>query len=319
MCPNVGHTRSNLYVANLGPSGSGKSDAIKRAKETIAWAPGMLFESTPGSDRGVYKMLQHEEPTSKAVLLALDELINLMNKVNIQGSSLSSVLNTLWSNDVAGGSTKDFKGEVRIKLSILGGLICKDGVDFQSIFGKTSTEGLSRRFVFGVTEETNWDWEEYTIAPEPMMEWYTVEIPSWCWHMAKEWKQSKEGRHNLVEPAMRVALITSFANHDLAISDNAMKAALRFMEWQETIRSIYKPGEAEAMEAEIESIIMNALEKVGVEVKVNWHKLYKNKHLDRKGNLKVKYVRDGLAKEGRIGYDPETKAIWLKHHMGGKN
>jgi hypothetical protein len=202
--------------------------------------------------------------------------------------------------------------QIVVKLSIVGGLVCNDPSDFHAIFGKTTTQGLTRRFIFGVTNETDWCYMPKQIVPDPEPMPHTVGIPDWCWGELHDWGKQKAGRQQLKESAMRIALVTSFANYNEVISTEAMQAALRFMEWQEAIRAIYKPGEAETMEAEIESIIMRTLEKVGVGAKMSWQTLYKNKHLDRKGNNLVKRVRDGLVKEGRIGFDPQTREVWLK-------
>jgi hypothetical protein len=317
MCPSVSGTRSSLYVANIGPIGSAKTEAINRARKTIAWENDkMIVDGVPGSDRGLYKLLAD---TGESCLLVCDELINLMSKLKIEGSTLSAVLNTLWNHDKAGGATKQGVEQIEVKLSIVGGLVCNDPVDFQKVFGKTTTQGLTRRFIFGATNETDWCYMPKLISPDPQPMSYSVSIPDWCWGELHNWGKQTQGRQQMKEPAMRIALVTSFANHDEAITPESMQAALRFMEWQEAIRAIYKPGEAETMEAEIESIIMNVLEKVGIEVKVNWQRLYRNKHLDRKGNNLVNRVRDGLVKEGRIGFDKQTKDVWLNLLPGGNH
>jgi hypothetical protein len=185
-------------------------------------------------------------------------------------------------------------------------------MDFQSSFGKNTTTGLVRRFIFAVGPNEDWDYVDYDIPHEPMMAPYSVQIPTHCWDTLNEWKKAKKGRHNLFEPAIRIALVSSFANHDENITDAAMQAALCFMEWQEQIRRLYIAGEAETKEAEIEATIFGKLDKVGFEKRVAWRELYRACHLDRKGAPMVNRVRDGMQRTGVIGFDSHTNEIWLK-------
>jgi hypothetical protein len=312
MTPPVPNIRSNLNVANLGPIGTGKSMSIERAISTIDWEPSVVNWCVPGSDRGLYKMFKHDESYPKAVLLAQDELRNLIkSKVGIQGAALPYVLCELWNKDSAGGVTKDSNDAVALRLSILGAMKCDDAVEFQSLFGQSTTDGLNRRFIFGVAP-SGWEWQPVDIKPEPMRSFYSVQLPQYCYELLQQWRKAKQGRSSLGEIAMRVALVTSFMNYDAEITKEAMNCAFRFMEWQEQVREIYKPGEAETKEAEVEAAILTVLNKLAVGEAVNWWKIYRNKHLDRKGSLLVNRVRDALVKEGMIGFDPKTKAIWRK-------
>jgi hypothetical protein len=234
------------------------------------------------------------------------------SKIAIQGAALPYVLCELFGKDNVGGVTKDDNDQVRLQLTILGALKCDDEIEFQNLFGLNTLDGLNRRFIFGVAP-SDWEYEPYTIMPEPMRMTYSVQVPMYCWDMVKEWKhKDKLKRHNLGELALRIALITSFMNQDISITTDAMTTALRFMEWQESIRDDYKAGEAETREAEVEQVIVTVLTKLGVDVYTNWTKLYKNKHLDRKGCSLVNRVRDVMIREGMIGYDSQTKTIWLK-------
>jgi 5S rRNA maturation endonuclease (ribonuclease M5) len=306
--PNI---HSQLYVNNLGPSGGGKTQAIERAVATIAWEDGTVEWGVPGSDRGLYRMFKHDKPYPKPVLLAQDEIRNLIkSKIGIQGSALPYVLTELWSRDEAKGAVKDAIDKVPIQLSIVGAMKCDDSTEFKNIFGQGTLDGLSRRFIFGVAP-SGWEFEPYSITPEPMMTPYSVQVPQDCWDMLKKWRNEKSGRSSMGELAMRVALITSFCNHDLEITPEAMEAAFRFMEWQEAIRGIYKAGDSETKDAEVEIIPLTVLQQLGAGVPTSWWTLYKNRHLDRKGSLLVNRVRDALVREGVIGFDRSTKTVWL--------
>lgn len=151
LTPPVPNIRSNMYVSLIGGIGTGKSQSIERAITTIAWQqPEMVNWSVPGSDVGLYKMFHHDEAYPKAVLLAQDELKNMIeSKMGIKGAALPYVLCQLWNKDSAGGQTKGNNDSVLLKLSLLGALKCDDAVEFQTLFGKNTTDGLTRRFILG--------------------------------------------------------------------------------------------------------------------------------------------------------------------------
>ncbi|MCU1247066.1 MAG: hypothetical protein JWQ49_95 [Edaphobacter sp.] len=264
-----------VYVALLGGVGKGKSLTMKRAHRSLRYHHNWVEKKTPASDRGLIKMFMPatkpakdapQEPAINCTLM-LDELKNMMNKVNIQGSSLSTTLCTLWSEDSAGVSDVKGASTVNVRLSLLGNLKSKDPEDFRKSFCSESLGGLYDRFIFcpGPTDwEPDYNWDQITEFRAPTQ--VTVKrpgLPSLAYQMLSAWrKASAEGseRGRIGEIAIRVALISAAANHDSEITEPCMAAALRFAEWQERVRSIYTPSSARNDDAAITGLILAAFE-----------------------------------------------------------
>jgi hypothetical protein len=68
-------------------------------------------------------------------------------------------------------------------------------------------------------------------------------------------------RGRLSEHALRIALITAACNGDAEISKPCLEAALRFCEWQERLRQVFKPGLAETKDAEAFEAVWSALKE----------------------------------------------------------
>lgn len=306
-------TRGNLYVANLGRSGSSKSASVERAQQMIAWQEGVLCESSPHSDRGLYNLLKHGKEEAiehtKTVFLSLDEMGLMFEKMNILNSTLHYILSQLHGKNSVGGSTKDFGVLLNVKFSIVGAIPIKDKYEFKEAFGKDTTKGLIRRFIFGVSEEP-FDWRPWHTIPDVIPQGKIIDIPLWAHDQRIEWMNSKPARHEMGELMLRVAMITSYVNGDDSITQEAVNKAIKFMEWQELICEIYMPGTAENKDAEVEETILRALVKVGIGELVRWRDLYRTCHLDRKGVVMANRVRENMKRNGVIGWNDATKHIW---------
>ena len=81
----------------------------------------------------------------------------------------------------------------------------------------------------------------------------SVTVPDAIVHMAEDWRDAEPAkkRGRLAEIALRVALITSSANHDDEVTAECMQAAIFFMEWQERIKSVYTASTAQNDDAKI--------------------------------------------------------------------
>ena len=260
----------------------------------------------PGSDRGLIKQFglgkKDDEkaiaPTVKTKLLAQDELRNTLSKANIQNSSLPSTLCTLWSSDEAGASDKTGVHEALVRLNILGALKADDGDDFAEVFGKGSTSGLYDRFVYGLAPKgwkyKKWEREPVRRAPKGCA------IPAHCYVMMNEWRDiDPVGRGRLAEIALRIAYISSSANHDDEITVEAMTAALEFCRWQEVIRINYKAGLGDGADALCTSAILNVLEKLEPGVWIRWKETASKKNWYRKyGSRTLASCRDALFRSG---------------------
>ena len=305
------HVRPTLYTCLMGPVHCGKSETIKRADAYIHLFDADAVKWTvPGSDRGLINIFGGKKQkddkddknladTPKTRILLQDELRNTIAKANIQGSSLPSTLCSLWSQDEAGAADKTGEHVCLVRLNILGGLKADDAEDFAEVFGKDSTTGLYDRFVFGIAPK-GWKYHKWECPTPVMRAPKGCEIPGHIFQMLEEWRDvDTKTRGRLGEIALRIAYITSAANHDSEVTVESMCCALEFVQWQEAIRSAYKAGLGDAIDAQCTNAILTVLEKLEPGVWIRWKDMAAKKNWYRKyGSTVLSRVRDALAKTG---------------------
>lgn len=253
----AGNVRSNVYVSLIGDVGLGKTSCMEAARRAILLPASeeTVVEEVPSSDRGLANVMSDTTPEPR--LLLLDEGRALMAKSAIKGSALPQMLNQLWSRTKAGVTDKKGRQPCYARLSILMNLTCKDPGDFATLFGAATVTGLADRFLYGYSNERVRyrppSGKPEAIDPRPVV------IPDWVWDAKDEWAGEVPERRRLTEHALRIALVTAAVNGDREITGECFEAALRFMEWQERLRSVYRPGVAETKEAECYEAVYTAL------------------------------------------------------------
>ena len=309
------HVRPTLYTCLIGGVHSGKSETIKRAigyrnqPGILNFKPDVIKWTVPGSDRGLIKIFGADKKEDKTVLelslnmaptrlLAQDELRNTIAKANIQNSALPSTLCSLWEQDEAGAGDKTGEHTALLQLNILGALKADDAEDFAEVFGKDTTSGLYDRFIYGLAP-AGWEFEKW----EHNLEFRTPKlctIPDYCWEMMKEWRRVEPiGRGRLGEIAMRIAYITSAMNHDPEVTAEAMRCALEFCEWQEWIRTAYKAGLGDTIDAQCTNAILTVLEKLEPGEWIRWKEVAAKRNWYRKFSARtLSSTRDALTKSG---------------------
>jgi hypothetical protein len=75
------------------------------------------------------------------------------------------------------------------------------------------------------------------------------------------------GGSRIKQNCMKVALIASIMNHEEVVTEECMRCAIRFMEWQIKIRSVFQPGEAANDAARCRTVILQAMERKGAREK----------------------------------------------------
>jgi hypothetical protein len=322
------HVRPTLYTCLIGPIHCGKSETIKRAVEYI-----QLFDddavkwTVPGSDRGLINIFGGKKKDDegdkglshipKTRLLAQDELRNTIAKANISGSSLPATLCSLWSQDEAGAADKTGEHVCLVRLNILGGLKADDTEDFAETFGKDSTAGLYDRFVYGLAPK-GWKYKPWSKDPVRRAP-KGCTIPGHIFQMLEEWRDvDTKTRGRLGEIALRIAYITSAANHDSEVTMESMRCALEFVQWQEAVRFAYKAGLGDAIDAQCTNAILNVLEKLPQGVWIKWKEMAGKKNWYRKyGSSVLSRVRDALAKTG-LTVEETVEEQDEKGHIIGK-
>jgi len=164
----------------------------------------------------------------------------------------------LWSKDQAGVADKKGADKCAGKLCILGNIACEDAADFSKCFASSTVTGLYDRFVLGY-DTTAVKYRPMHIKSVVLTNEMVVRVPAWVWDAKDRWAGDLPTRRRLPEIALRVALISAAVNGDKEITGPCLAAALRFVEWQERLRSVFKPGLAETKEAECYEAVYAAL------------------------------------------------------------
>lgn len=295
--------RANLYVALLGPSGWGKSVAIKRMRKCLKPNDEQCETDTPASDKGLYAMFavdKEQAPYLRSTTLVLDEMRDMMGKIAINNSSLGPVLCKLFGEDHAGSRDAKNSNKVYVRLSILGGVKTEDISDFQSVFGANTTDGLYTRFIFVPPPRKKFHWDFNwgpTMNPPPIHT--KVKITPADRSRLREWELEYEALGyeptRIAEIAIRVAVLTAAANAEPTISEACMDAALAFAGWQAEVKYGYRPGLAKTLEAELSADMVRTAKSYGLDgngnperirftemvKRRNWYRRYNPITLDR--------------------------------------
>ena len=137
-------TRTNLYVALIGPPGSGKSSAFEYAFKLLSVEKPLLQRLKSGSPEGLMKFIGNAEGAPR--LFFPGELAHLLKKASIEGSTFCETLSDLYYGDEQDFTvTEQKKVEFNARLSVAGGL---PEESFGDLFGAASTQGLYQRFIF---------------------------------------------------------------------------------------------------------------------------------------------------------------------------
>ena len=138
--------RTNLYGALVGPVHSGKTQAIQQAISVLGLEEPALMPLLSGSGE---QLVRHAtDAGGNPRLFSPDELGHLLEKMQIQRSSYSYILNRAFYEDkfeVLMGHRE--RSTFNCVLSILGGMVEER---FQDLFNAGTTGGLYDRFLFGL-------------------------------------------------------------------------------------------------------------------------------------------------------------------------
>jgi len=270
-------------------------------------------------------------------VMCLTELRHMFTKMAMKESALPIALCQLWDSGKDAGTADKFNSSgCAVNLSIVGGLKCANTDEFGEVFGSGSMHGLYDRFVISC-DSHKWEFMPFEGKGE-IRKPALIEIPKSAWQKLAAWRRQKPGRERLAEIAIRWAVITEAAEHGqdfedvrseehqekvlkavdgigdvenavvkpckAALSDEALQAALRFVEWQEEVRAAYTPSVAISDEARATETVLKALEETGG---FKWSTIAKNRHWNEHyGSSLMARVRKGLELNGLMAYDHDS-------------
>lgn len=249
--------RENLFVALVGPKGTGKSSAFDVAFKLLSIQQPPLMRLKAGSAEGLVQYIGDIGGAPR--LFFTDELAHLLKKASIEGSTFSNVLNSTFYNDkeeflIARGKRIEFN----CRLSIAGGLIDEQ---FGELFGAETTNGFYDRFVFGQCPTGySYNYEPFEGPPaiqksdidepddmaRPLNT--AVEINPDVWRETKRWR-SEFGLNREVENAIKAASICAAfdGRTELRVSD--LGPALEFAQYQARMRKVLEPNPGKTPDA----------------------------------------------------------------------
>jgi len=312
--------RPALYVAPIGDVHTGKSVARERLAGLFRHHhlqvadESYVVEKTPGSDRGLYTIFAETvKYPGRSYLLSLDEMRNMMLKGSIENASLISVLCELWGRNFAGGADKKGSHEINLKLSIVGCLKAANPEEFSEVFNHHTAAGLWDRFVFGFSPGSEgWHYTSLTKPISTVDRFSQPTVSPDIEETVHKWIDAGKDRDRLGEIAQRVAYISAAINGDSYLSDAALQAALRFVEWQEKIRELYRPAKGSNEWQECMNAVLDAFENAPGSA-LNWRETATKKHWYRSFPRALSGVKRTLERDGVIVENKEHK----KHFYQG--
>jgi hypothetical protein len=326
-----GHVRSNIYCVNIAPVGTAKTVVAEAIEKSIFLPVDTATYTTPASDRGLCKMVGKD---GKTLLLIEDEMRSVFCKCQVPNSTLAQTFCKLWSKDHAGVADKKGTDSCHGKFCMLGNIACEDAADFSKVVGSSTVSGFYDRLLIGY-DTILVKYRPLDIKPSFFPDEMVVRVPAWVWDAKDAWVGDNIGRRRLGEHALRVALVTAALNGDKEITRDCLFAALRFAEWQERLRSEFKPGLAETKDAECTEAVWAALKaqrehqkktgeypqgadligypKESLWKLVNYSKVLSSKNLYRKYGKLVTGVKSTLVEDGFIEF---VKEVEYDHQTG---
>jgi hypothetical protein len=272
------YVRTNLYVALVGPVGSGKTESIKRACAILDVREPELVDAKCGSAEGLIKLIG---TPGKPRLYFPDELSHLLAKSAIDRASFPAILQTLWSRSTTYLTVAHQKQiPFDAALSIAGGI---SEEKFQEGFNHTTTGGLYDRFVFSLFPSGfHFDWQpwEGSAVADTVCE---VRVHGSVWEAKRGWmKEDEELRDRIAENAIRSAVICAAWDKRSELKGEHLAPALELAKYQVRVRSTLKPNPGENYDAKCAFAVIAVLEKS----QSQWVKerdVYKSIHAERLG------------------------------------
>ncbi|MFZ0799963.1 MAG: bifunctional DNA primase/polymerase [Terriglobales bacterium] len=318
-------TRINIDMALLAQVGGGKNVAMDRACRLLELAKGTEYKkAAPSGVRALMTLLgdksNHDKQKTRTpgpckVLLITHEMTDVLKMTGIENSTLASRMCDLWDDSEFEYPTKEGLISVDCRLSWIGGIPCSvdNPVRFTELFDGETSHGLYDRLLFGysdvkfnykhwdppTSEPMTVDYEDYAalVPYVPRVSGLSAEAQG----MYDSW-EPQGGGSRIKQNCMKVALITTMMNHEETVSEECMRCAIRFMDWQIAIRQVFEPGEAVNDSARCRTIILEAMKQGGAcEGYINIKRLaHDRKWGKRFGDWLVKSVIKSLADMGEI-------------------
>jgi hypothetical protein len=347
-------TTPTLMTILLGTKGDGKTTTCTRVAAGLGvTGTDHFLPATPVSDRGWFslageKFKKGEECVPPLVYFTayMDEFKSFLLKARIEGSTLAPTTCQMFGQRLSILPDKSGKWVMNAQVSILGNLPVIEPSEFSELFGHATGHGLYDRMIICPGPQ-GWKWDfEFRANAVDLKPWPT-EIDKAGHAFLRAYTERREAAGNPIkrvkEVAMRVALISASAAKESIVSIPCLEAAIKFGEWQERVRRVYRIGEAETQEGVVTGAILDAFKFVEDEYEagrnvyygppknelpivkeggwVSWRLLAQKKGwATRWGSAVVTRVRSALVQSGdlEIGWDAGKEVSNHKFRLGAQ-
>jgi len=237
----------NLFVALVGPVHSGKSQAINYATQALGLERPTLMDCAAGSAEALIR--ETAGAAGNPRLFSPDELGHTLEKMKIEHSSFSFVLNTaFYKSNFPVLMGKKERREFDCHLSILGGLRDES---FQELFNAATVGGLYDRFLFGLCPGNfRCEYRPFEGPPE-ISRLRIVKIDPSIWKLKRDWEREYDFNPRISEIAIRCATICASFNGQPLLLPEHTDPHLELLRYQTRIREILRPNPGENFEARL--------------------------------------------------------------------
>ena len=256
---NLPHVRSNIYVALVGRSATGKSLTQTRAIKTLDPEHVSSMQVSLQSGLGIQHLFKASprQPARTSATLIVDEMSALIARMKPGRSILASALTSLYDGDMVPVAKED-ADPCHARLSILAGLRLGTGDTFRRVMSASRGAELANRFiVVPAPGDHRWEhfaWrsvpEQRSAAPVYVPPQYADRMQAWV--DAGKSDPATRHRESLADIGMRVAVLSASATYSevdqpvptglpytsrvIHVDDACFDAAMEFATWQERVR-----------------------------------------------------------------------------------
>jgi DNA primase RepB-like protein/primase-like protein len=258
VAPHGSALRTNLNVAVVGPVGTGKTQAIERARRWLGVGGDRVATLKAGSAEELLDKLGDQSGGS--LLLCPDELSHLLEKAQLAGASFAYVLNSLFYSDgetltIAHGKVVNFN----CRLSIVGGIIDDK---FDDSFGSATTGGLYDRFLFGQCPSGfEYLWRPVEGSPACAQDFELPCVSPDVWEARDEIANREQVRPRILEIALRSAFLCAAADGRAALRAADLAPAWELARYQARVRLLLQPNAGKNFEGRVAHKILTYLER----------------------------------------------------------
>jgi hypothetical protein len=265
-----GDESTSLFVANVGPSGSGKGVSIEHSLKLLGLQIGepkerpLVFTDQAGSFEG---LARHSigDRNGEQCLWYQSELAITLGKSRIEGATFSPALCDLYDHHSCALVIKKERVSFDARLTIAGGLVDSN---FADVFTGITSFGFYQRFLFALHQETGALDPEYTGQLITRPELAPVTVTGSAREAMRAFNQEHKDAGRILQNILRVAIICAAWDGKANLTGDDMAPHLALADYQTKVRLVLRPDLGRNQMAQACNRIMAYLERHGGDVLV---------------------------------------------------